>query len=617
MPDLRLHNGRFPLPLLLSLLFIALALTTGSLQAQDPILPAAPPDAATGLEIFAARCANCHGPAGQGDGDLAARLPLPPADYTDPDFRFTRVPATMFNAITNGIIQGGMPPFGPLNTESPISEANRWDLVAAIYSLATPPETLEFGGLIYEESCAACHGAAGLGDGPEAADQETPPTDLTSLSYWYNRSNETVFTALENGRFPAHDYNLTDAELLAVTDYSRAFSYRFSEPVDLAAPIAAATISGVLTNGTTGQLIRGGDVILRAFTPSLQTALTLTETVGSDGEFFFNFSDAQPDWIYLASVVHEGLGFSSDAARLDPANPFASLPIIVYDQTTDPAGIVLDQVHILLNFSGDTVQVDELYMVSNQDNRVFAGETGNVADGVFQISLPEGATNVTFQRSLGRMDSAIPAPEIIRTADGWADVMPLTPGPSGQSLIVSYDLPYNGGATLDRLVHYPISNVGVILTAGGVTLQGEGFMDQGVQQMGTSQFVAYTRTGVPPQNVLAMSLSGRPDFTMPQSAAGGQTAVITQPLNPTFDWLIGGLALLVVGITAVFTIRAWRNHTAEAEEAYEDETALLRQRLIQTIADLDADFQAGNLDEATYARQRAALTADLAAIWQH
>ena len=614
MSKSNMHNGRFPFLLLLLLLALIWPLA-GSLQSQDPILPAAPPDAAVGLQIYADRCANCHGPAGQGDGELSTRLPLPPADYTDPEFRRTRIPATMFNAITNGILEGGMPPFGPLNSESPISEANRWDLVAATYSLATPPETIAYGQLIYEESCAACHGAGGLGDGPEAADQETPPTDLTNLSYWYNRSNETVFTALQPGALPGHEYDLSDDELWAVVDYSRTFSYQYVSQTALSGPIPAATINGIITNGATGEVVSAAEVLLRGFDASFQPTLNLTQTVGADGAFSFALTDVDPDWVYLVSVIYNDLGFSSDAGRLSVTSPELSMPIIVYDATTDPAVVNVDQAHILLNFGGESVQVDELYIFSNRDRYVFVGETGDPEAGTVLISLPDGASDVSFQRSLGRMDSALPAPEVIRLADGrYADTIPFHPGQT--SLIVSYNLPYNGGATLDRQVHYPISNVGVIMTAGGVSLAGEDFVDQGVQQMGETQFIAYTRTGVPAQSVLSLSLSGRPDFSFTNTGA----MAAAQPVNQTFDWLLGGLALLVVGITAVFTIRAWRSQTAEADDDYEDdhedETELLRQRLIQTIADLDADFEQGNLDEATYARQRAALTSDLAAIWQ-
>ncbi|MCZ7673231.1 MAG: c-type cytochrome [Chloroflexi bacterium] len=112
-PLFQARNGRL---LRLLALFILLSLLTflflqaGPLAAQEPVLPPGPPDAEIGIELFQERCANCHGPAGQGDGELSADLPRPPADYTDPEFRRTRIPAGMYSAITNGLLESGMPP---------------------------------------------------------------------------------------------------------------------------------------------------------------------------------------------------------------------------------------------------------------------------------------------------------------------------------------------------------------------------------------------------------------------------------------------------------------------------------------------------------------------------
>ena len=88
---------------------------------------------------------------------MASSLAEPPRDFTDEAFRRTAVPSTMFQTITDGRLEAGMPPFGPASS-NPIDIADRWDLVAAVYSLGTPSEAIENGRLVYEENCLACHG---------------------------------------------------------------------------------------------------------------------------------------------------------------------------------------------------------------------------------------------------------------------------------------------------------------------------------------------------------------------------------------------------------------------------------------------------------------------------
>ena len=63
---------------------LILSLNVSSAFAQD-----AEPDPANGATIYAARCANCHGPLGLGDGELAPNLPNPPSAIGSAEFLAT------------------------------------------------------------------------------------------------------------------------------------------------------------------------------------------------------------------------------------------------------------------------------------------------------------------------------------------------------------------------------------------------------------------------------------------------------------------------------------------------------------------------------------------------
>jgi mono/diheme cytochrome c family protein len=604
-------NGRFfSLLLLPILLLLVMAEQAGPTSAQEPILPPVTPDAETGLSLFAERCIACHGPAGQGNGEMADRLPKPPADYTDPDFLKTRIPADMYTTITNGILESGMPPFGPESSNT-ISEENRWHLVAAVYSLGTPAESIEAGQAIYEENCLACHGDTGAGDGADAAGSETEPTDLTNVRYWFNRSNETVFTALENSGIPDHDYTLSDEERWNVVDYARTFSYAYVNPSAPVEPIEGAVISGVVLNGTTGELVEEADVLLRGFDQSFQQTVTMSTTVGTDGRYTFNLDPVQPDWVYLASARYNELGFSSDAGQISRAEPALELPITVYEPTTDPGVVNLEQVHILLSFGEDRVLADEFYVFGNNETAVFVGEDGDPEAGTVRFSLPEGAENVSFQRSFGSMNSSIPATEVIQLEEGvYADTFPLNPGGNALNMIVSYDLPYKDGMEVARPLFYDAANVSVIIPGQGVTLSGEDWVDEGVQEMpgGGGSFNSYSLAGVPAGSDLAFEINGRPQTIT--DAAGN--AIPAQ--NSASDLIVGGAVLLIVIIASVFIITR-----RDAGEEYDDEEAELEEaeidRLLAKIVDLDDARDAGTIDDETYRPQRQKLISELAAIW--
>jgi mono/diheme cytochrome c family protein len=101
-----------PYLIALSLLIALFWATTINAVAQESEIPTLPPDAETGQPIHAERCANCHGPLGQGDGELAPNLPNPPAAHGSAEYLRTAVPVEMFNTITDGRIPQGMPTDG-------------------------------------------------------------------------------------------------------------------------------------------------------------------------------------------------------------------------------------------------------------------------------------------------------------------------------------------------------------------------------------------------------------------------------------------------------------------------------------------------------------------------
>ena len=147
------------------------------------------------------------------------------------------------------------------------------------------------------------------------------------MTYWFNRSNDTVAADLAPGAIPAHTYDLTADDLRRVVHFARTFSYTFADPVALTEPIAAGIISGVVTNGSSGAALAETEVLLRAFTPELEETLTLTTTTDAAGNFRFDVTDTPPDWVFIAGASFDGLNFSSSADQLSRSRTALDMPI--------------------------------------------------------------------------------------------------------------------------------------------------------------------------------------------------------------------------------------------------------------------------------------------------
>jgi cytochrome c len=601
------------LSVLLSLsLFIvfAVAILAFPANAQEPLEPSDLPDANSGLPLFADRCANCHGPQGRGDGEMADRLPKPPRDYTDEAFRRTAVPSMLFQQITDGIPAGAMPPFGPASS-NPIEADRRWDLVASIFSLGLPPEAIENGRFLYEENCLACHGESGAGDGPEAANSTAEVPDLADLRYWFSHSNEMVLASLEDTDIPDHTYSLDTDDLWDVIDYARTFSYVYADPQAAfhaaSQPIESVAISGQVLNGTTGGVLADGTVSLRAFTPDLQEAASLETALDSEGRYAFEVNDASPDWVYMTSIDYADIGFSSSPERLEGGEPRLEMPITVFDSTDDPSGIKIEQVHMIMDFAGDNVSVSEIYVLSNLEPAVFVGETGIAEEGTLKLALPAGAQNVDFQRSFRSFENFLPATEVISTNEGYVDTVPVRPGEGAMNLLVSYDLPFEDGMQIGHPVFYETSSATLVMPEVGVKVTGDGWISQGSQQMGDMGSInSYSRPGLQAGEAVTFTLEGRPT-----AAAAATVGGRSSPDNNTLAILLGGATLLLVAGGAAYTIQTWRTDAEEAVEIQADQV----DNLLYALASLDETFEAGNLEEAVYQERRAKLVEQLAVIW--
>ncbi len=86
--------------------------------------------------------------------------------------------------------------------------------------------------------------------------------------------------------------------------------------------------------------------------------------------------------------------------------------------------------------------------------------------------------------------------------------------------------------------------------------------------------------------------------------------------DQTSELLIGGGILLVVAAAGVYVVRSWQSPAETGDKRPETEEADDASRLIQTIANLDDAFEAGQVEEATYQADRQRLLSALKAVWE-
>jgi len=545
--------------------------------------PLSAPSAAEGGALYLNHCAACHGPTGAGDGEMAAQLTTQPPDFSDPAFARARSPRDLYTVITDGRIDNLMPPFG-----DSLSEAERWSLAAFVYTLSTPPEQLAAGQAVYAANCAACHGDGGQGDGPQATGLDPAPPDFTDPAALIGQTGQAWF-ALASGGDAQHPFAaLPEADRWAALAAVRAFAYAYADPADLLLE-RPGTVIGHIVNQTGGSLVPPGlTVNLHSFEG--QTLLgTLTTTAAADGAFSFPAVPYRPGRQFIVTSAYQNVTYGSEVGRFNAHGDPLALTLPIYDQTTDPGGLVVEELHMFLEFnSAGELTVGQLFVFGNTGDLTFAA----TRDHPLHFSLPPGATSLDVQNAVIDQDYYL-------TADGFAALWQVPPGSNAGQILFSYRLPYTGRLAFNQVLDYPVTTANLLLSDFGVRLSGPGLVDQGPQNFQGQPFQNYIGTGLPAGQALAFDLEGAAGTgaTTPPGLSSSETANLSIGL--------GALALVLLGAGFYLYRRPAR-----------PDRAATRDSLLDALAQLDDAYAAGEVAAADYAAERAELKAALQRVWK-
>lgn len=249
-----------------------LALAVGGISCRGAGFHTPAPDMPEGARLFAAHCAACHGPRGEGNGPAAIALQVRPRNFRAEPFRY--ISSMNGNPTQDDLIQtirkGRR--FGEMPANSQLTDAEVGSLADYVRELSrlswverltdefaddddmepgdieeiaeervTPEEVLavprpgpnfrpntEIGGKIYGTNCRSCHGSTGTGDGlDKPLDDRGKPIqvrDLTTGEFRGGAESDELFKRIRLGvpgtPMPAQE-GPTDDEIWQLVYYVR------------------------------------------------------------------------------------------------------------------------------------------------------------------------------------------------------------------------------------------------------------------------------------------------------------------------------------------------------------------------------------------------------------
>ena len=343
------------------------------------------------------------------------------------------------------------------------------------------------------------------------------------------------------------------------------------------------TIRGQVLNRSADSSIADGlQATLHAFAGELEV-LTEHSALDENGEFVFTDIKISADQTIVVTVEYQGVLYGTQFVHSAPQEDHF-LTLDIFQSTTDLTNVVVDRLHIIFSEpAAGILEVTELWIVSNRGDETVANLAG---EGVFEVILPKGASNLLFERgSIG---------DRFQIGDsGFVDRIPLRPGEQNHEIVFSFEMAYDEQLEFSQQVQFPVEAIVLLSPESGPELAGTDVQDLGIQELNGVTFHNYNTPPLNPGDKLTATVKANTSSQSP-------------PTVPT-DLLLGGFALAAALFVAGFW---WSRLDKKSVGARPQRVAPIlssQDPLLQRIADLDDAFADGEIKENDYLERRAAL----------
>lgn len=341
---------------------------------------------------------------------------------------------------------------------------------------------------------------------------------------------------------------------------------------------------------TGGLLLKDGlDVILEGY-DSFELVYQDSLPASSADHIQFTGVPFPAGRVYFVSIYYGGAVYRSDIIQIAVDQNQLDLEVVIFDTTTDQAGLVIDRVHILFDFiQPDLAQVVEIYIISNMGNSTVVSESQGGIN--VEFPLPSEASGVEFEDgNLGQ--------RYLKTDAGFGDTVSIPPGSGIYPVSVSYLLPYQK----DRLdfsqrFDFPVGAIIVMTPVGVVKVKGSSLEDLGQQSIPSGAVQVYSGPTLARGDSVQFRLSGNPfeDPSLPAPQLQSSQLII---------FGAGGLGLLILVSGVWLYIRnQHQNRDLESEQG----SVETREGILDSIIALDDLFADRELSEKVYQQKRAQL----------
>ena len=553
-------------------------------QPEDAAPVAARPSAASGLEIYAENCIRCHGPYGRGEGELRDQLPAPPPSFASTAGIRRTTPEEAFTIVTEGRIERVMPPW-----KDALSESERWDVVYGAWSFYFTPTRMARAEVVWQESCASCHGPNGAGvEGKEIG-------TLSDADWLATKSGVDLLGAYrENTAHSELDITNDLPTLWSAIDRVRAFGF---DPLPFDELEANGVLSGVVVNRTEGADEVAGTIVRAAPLGVPIPGEIISTTVESDGSFVMDGLIVGPGVEHRVAAMFGGVEFVS-TLRPTGASAEAESPLeLAVHESSSSVPITVSALHAVLAPapSRGMIEVVERWSLGNGSDRARVPDSEENPSAT--LALFAGAMDV-------QVHDGAEVGSVVRVGDSMLDYRPIPPG--GREVVLIYDIPYSDSTvSVVRRLDLPVQVHTLTVASEDIVIDGAWaqskeqieLMGRAVEQLVGGPLEAGVSFEARLEGVVAPSASSA---QTPGAISGAPQRVITQRTLSRIGLLGLTLAVLIAGI---YPLAERRSNVRKKKQRLSRQ----RDKVMAALEDLERRNAAGEVAPRDYGARRAAL----------
>ena len=341
-------------------------------------------------------------------------------------------------------------------------------------------------------------------------------------------------------------------------------------------------IKGSVLNKTlNGTRVKDLEIVLYQYKENKGAEVARTKT-DPNGSFLFEGLNRDKRISYYASAKYKSVDYFSEMIHFLEKKEL-SFDLSVYETTDQDKDIHIKTHHILLetdNNTKDTFVVREIMIVENQGNKTYVGskEVQTGKKETLRISLPKNAKNIQSM-----------FPVAVNPCGGFSAVTAFSPGT--KRIMFSYTIkPEGADYKFDKNLYLKTDSFSFIFPENGIQAKSDQLIYKGPTP-NSDQGFSY--------------LAGK-------NMTGKSKIVIRLSLPSTdnlFKWVIVGLVMVLVGTGFVLFLVKERKNRAKKEDdpAQKPSQVILveqRQKMLQSMTELDKQHDAGQIDSDKYESRR-------------